>query len=135
LLFQLLNIARVKDEQIISGKFFYSLSVEKIFSEIIVLIFIQNIFIQICCMYTEGKYMKNSVIAIPSQNVVITTMMYALLCPICFESDTALGEGETFFVNNDKTMMYSQQAIEEEVETECKSPCPSSAEMCIEMCA
>ena len=83
--------------------------------------------------------MKNSVIAIPSQNVVITTMVYALLCPICFESDNALGEGETFFVNNDKTMMYSQQAIEEEEEeeeeTECKSPCPSSAEMCIEMCA
>jgi hypothetical protein len=46
--------------------------------------------------------------------------------------DNALGEGENFVVNNDKTMMYSQQAIEE-VETECKSPCPSSAEMCIEM--
>ena len=47
-------------------------------------------------------------------------------------------EKETFVVNNnDKTIMYSQQAIEEEeeVETECKSPCPSSAEMCIEMCA
>jgi hypothetical protein len=41
-------------------------------------------------------------------------MVYALLCPICFESDNAFGEGETFFVNNDKTMMYSQQAIEEE---------------------
>ena len=79
--------------------------------------------------------MKNSVIAISSQYVVITTIVYALLCPISFESDNALGEGETFVVNNDKTMMYSQQAIEEEVETDCKSPCPSSAEMCIAMCA
>jgi hypothetical protein len=61
--------------------------------------------------------------------------VYALLCPIFFESDNALGEGEDFVVNNDKTMMYSQQAIIEEVETKCKSPCPSSAEMCIEMCA
>ena len=79
--------------------------------------------------------MKNSVIAIPSQYIVITTIVYALLCPIFFESDNALGEGEDFVVNNDKTMIYSQQAIEEEVETECKSPCPSSAEMCIEICA
>ena len=80
--------------------------------------------------------MKNSVIAIPSQYIVITTIVFALLCPIFFESDNVLGEGETFVVNNDKTtIMYSQQAIEEqEVETqECKSPCPSSAEMCIEM--
>ena len=76
--------------------------------------------------------MKNSVIALPSQYIVITTIVYALLCPIFFELDNALGEGENFVVNNDKTMMYSQQAIEE-VETECKSPCPSSAEMCIEM--
>ena len=79
--------------------------------------------------------MKNSVIAIPSQYIVITTIVYALLCPIFFESDNALGEGEIFVVNNDKnTMMYSQQAIEQELETECKSPCPSSAEMCIEIC-
>ena len=78
--------------------------------------------------------MENSVIAISSQIVVITTIVYASLCPISFESDNALGEGEDFVVNNDKTMMYSQQVIEE-VETECKSPCPSSAEMCIEMCA
>jgi len=80
--------------------------------------------------------MNNSVIAIPSHYVVITTIVYALLCPIFFESDNVLGEGETFVVNNDKTTMtsYSQQAIED-VETECKSPCPSNAEMCIEMCA
>jgi hypothetical protein len=78
--------------------------------------------------------MKNSVIALPSQYIVITTIVYALLCPIFFELNNALGEGENFVVNNDKTMMYSQQAIEE-VETECKSPCPSGAEMCIEMCA
>ena len=76
--------------------------------------------------------MKNSVITI--QSFVITTIVYALLCPIFFESDKALGEGETFVVNNDKTtMMYSQQAI---VDTkECKSPCPSSEEICIEVCA
>ena len=82
--------------------------------------------------------MKNSVIAIPSQYIVITTIVYALLCPIFFECDNALGEEENFVVNNDKTTMtsYSQQAIEEEEgETECNSPCPSSAEMCIEMCA
>jgi hypothetical protein len=78
--------------------------------------------------------MKNLVIAIQS-SVITTIIVYALLVPIFFEFDNALGEGENFVVNNnDKTMMYSQQAIEEEeVETECKSPCPSSAEMCIEM--
>ena len=79
--------------------------------------------------------MENSVIASPSQYVVITTIVYALLCPIFFESDNALAEGESFVVNNDKTMMYSQQTIQEEVVTDCKSPCPSSAEMCIAMCA
>jgi hypothetical protein len=79
--------------------------------------------------------MKSSVIAI--QSFVITTIVYALLCPIFFESDNALGEGEDFVVNNDKTTMtsYNQQAREEEGQTECKSPCPSSAEMCIEICA
>ena len=56
--------------------------------------------------------MENSVIAIPSQYVLITTIVYALLCPIFFESDNARAEGESFVVNNDKTMMYSQQAIE-----------------------
>ena len=78
---------------------------------------------------------NSTVIAI--QSFVITTIVYALLAPIFFESDNALGEGEIFVVNNnDKTMMHSQQTIEEEVETkECKSPCPSSAEMCIEICA
>jgi hypothetical protein len=79
--------------------------------------------------------MENSVIAIPSQYVVITTIVYALLCPIFFESDNALADGETFVVNNDKSMMSSQQTIQEEVGTDCKSPCPASAEMCIEMCA
>ena len=57
--------------------------------------------------------MENSVIAISSQYILITTIVYALLSPIFFESDNALGEGEIFVVNNDKTMMYSQQAIEE----------------------
>ena len=78
--------------------------------------------------------MKNPVIAIPSQYVVMTTLVYALLCPIFFELDNALGEGEAFAVNNDKTMTYSQQAIIEEVGTECKSPCPKSSDMCITMC-
>ena len=80
--------------------------------------------------------MKNSVIAIPSQYVMITTIVYTLLCPVFFQSDNALGQGETFVVNNDRTTMtsYSQQAIKEEVEIECKSPCPSNAEMCIEIC-
>ena len=80
--------------------------------------------------------MKNSVIAIPSHyHVVITTIVYALLSPIFFELDNAVGEGETFVVDNDQTMMYSsQQAIE--LENECKSPCHSNAEeMCIQMCA
>ena len=43
--------------------------------------------------------MKNSVIAIPSQYVMITTIVYALLCPVFFEFDNALGEGENFVVN------------------------------------
>jgi hypothetical protein len=77
--------------------------------------------------------MKNSaVIAIPSSYVVITTILYALLVPIFFEMDNALGEGENFVVDDtdiDK-MTYSQQIIE----TQCKSPCASSAEMCIAMC-
>ena len=42
--------------------------------------------------------MNNSVIAIPSQNVVITTIVYALLCPVFFESDNALGGGEIFLL-------------------------------------
>jgi uncharacterized protein (DUF2249 family) len=80
--------------------------------------------------------MNNTVIAIPSQYVVITTIVYALLCPIFFEMYDALGEGEKFVViNDDKTMTYSQQVEKEEVETECKSPCPKSAEICIAMCA
>ena len=79
--------------------------------------------------------MKNPVIAsIPSQYVVMTTIVYALLAPIFLELDNALGEGETFVVDNDKTMTYSQQAIIEEVGTECKSPCPKSSDMCITMC-
>ena len=79
--------------------------------------------------------MKNPFIAsIPSQYVVITTILYPFLAPLFFELDNALGEGETFAVNNDKTMMYSQQAIIEEVGTECKSPCPKSSDMCITMC-
>lgn len=77
--------------------------------------------------------MKNSVIAIPSQYVVITTIVYTLLAPIFFEMDNAYGAGANFVVDDNTMMTYSQQAIEE-VEAECKSPCPSSAEMCIEMC-
>ena len=75
--------------------------------------------------------MGTSVIAI--QFFVITTIVYALLAPIFFLMDNALGEREYFVVdddNNDK-MLYNQQLVE----TKCKSPCPSSAEMCIAMCA
>jgi hypothetical protein len=75
--------------------------------------------------------MKKSVITSPS--VVITTIIvYPLLAPIFFEMDNAYGSGANFVVNNEKTMMYSQQ---QHVNAECKSPCPSSGEMCIEMCA
>jgi hypothetical protein len=76
--------------------------------------------------------MKNLVIAIPSSYIMITTIMYALLAPVFFEIDKALGEVENFVVDNDNDKMtYSQQVIE----TQCKSPCPSSTEMCIAMCA
>ena len=46
--------------------------------------------------------MKKSVIAIPSSHyVVITTIIvYALLVPIFFEMDNALGEGAHFVVND-----------------------------------
>ena len=74
----------------------------------------QNTHIQICCIYSEGKYMENSVIAI-HQSYVITTIVYALLAPVFFEMDNTHGERENF-VDNDKTM-YSQQVVEE-VETE-----------------
>ena len=76
--------------------------------------------------------MKNSVIAI--QSFVITTIIiYALLVPVFFEMDNALGEEKNFVddIDNDKTT-YSQQVVETK---ECKSPCSSSSEMCITMCA
>jgi hypothetical protein len=88
----------------------------------------------------EGKKinnMKKSVIATPySHYVVITTIIvYALLCPIFFEMDNALGEEEKFVVvddTDDKSMVtYSQQ----QVDAKCTSPCSSSAEICIAMCA
>lgn len=77
---------------------------------------------------------KSTVIAIPSLYVVITTLAYALLDPIFFEMDNALGEGENFVVSDDndkKTITYTQQVVE----TQCKSPCPPIAGTCIEMCA
>ena len=77
--------------------------------------------------------MKKSVTAIPSSYVVITTIVYALLVPIFFEMDNALGEGENFVDDDDKDKpMYAHQPV---VETPCKSPCPPTAEMCIQMCA
>jgi len=84
--------------------------------------------------------MKNSVIAIPSHYVVITTIIvYALLAPVFFEMDNAFGE-ETYFVvdekNNESDNKMMTSNTQQKVETkECKSPCPSSAEMCIEICA
>jgi hypothetical protein len=73
--------------------------------------------------------MKKSVIAI--QSCVITTIVYALLCPVFFEPGNALGEGENFVDDDNDKTTYGEQVIE----TECKSTCPSSAEMCIAMCA
>ena len=73
--------------------------------------------------------MKNSVIAI--QSFVITTIVYALLCPIFFEMDNAFGEEKNFVDDDNDKTTYGEQVIE----TECKSTCPSSAEMCIAMCA
>ena len=75
--------------------------------------------------------MENSFIAIPFQYVVITTIVYALLCPIFFESDNALGGEKNFADDGNYETTYSQQLVE----TKCKSPCPSTAEMCIAMCA
>ena len=81
--------------------------------------------------------MKNRVIAIPAQHVVITTLVYALLVPVFFEMDNnAFGEQRANFVDDVKTMtMYGQLQEQPQVDTkECKSPCPESAEMCIAMC-
>ncbi|HET9807669.1 MAG TPA: hypothetical protein VFP49_12245 [Nitrososphaeraceae archaeon] len=76
---------------------------------------------------------KTAVIAIPSSYIVITTtIVYALLAPIFFEMNNALGEGENFVDDDDNDKpMYTQPVVE----TPCKSPCPSTAEMCIQMCA
>ena len=82
--------------------------------------------------------MKNRVIAIPSQYVVITTLVYAFLAPIFFEMDNNVfgKQGENFVVTDKTMMMYSQPLQQQLVDTkECKSPCPESAEMCIQMCA
>ena len=83
--------------------------------------------------------MKNSVIAIQSQQhvVITTTIVYALLVPVFFEMDNnAFGERENFVVTDKTMMMYSQPQQQQLVETkECNSPCPESAEMCIQMCA
>ena len=65
--------------------------------------------------------MNKSVIAIQFF-FVITTILYVLLVPVVFVMDNAHAEGETFVVNDDEIMMYSQQAIEVETK-ECKSPC------------
>ena len=75
--------------------------------------------------------MENS--GIPIHSCVITTIVYALLVPVFFEMDNALGEREYFVdVDDDiNPMMYNQQVLD----TKCKSPCPSSAEICIQMCA
>lgn len=44
---------------------------------------------------------KSTVIAIPSPYLVITTIIvYALLVPIFFEMNNALGEGAHFVVND-----------------------------------
>jgi hypothetical protein len=73
--------------------------------------------------------MKNSVIAI--QSFVITTIVFALLVPVFFEMDNALGEEKNFADDGNYETTYSQELID----TKCKSPCPFTAEMCIAMCA
>ena len=76
--------------------------------------------------------MENAVIAIPSQYIVITTIIvYAFLVSIFFEVGNAFGERE-YIVDEDANnkVMYSEQVID----TKCKSPCPSSAE-CALQCA
>ena len=80
--------------------------------------------------------MKNEVVS-AILSIVITTLVYTLVATPFFKMDNALGEGETFVVDDNykTTMTYSQQQqAMEEVETECKSPCPKSSEMCIAMC-
>ncbi|HJT84889.1 MAG TPA: hypothetical protein VJ697_10435 [Nitrososphaeraceae archaeon] len=78
--------------------------------------------------------MRNrAVCAILSPFVVITTIVYAFLCPMSLLDNVYAEGGNLFIVNDDKIMTSSQQV--EEVETECKSPCPKSAETCITMCA
>ena len=80
--------------------------------------------------------MKNSVIAIQSQHVVITTIVYALIVHVFFEMDNAFGEEWSNFVVTDKMMMMMMYSQQQQVDTkDCKSPCPESAEMCIAMCA
>ena len=74
--------------------------------------------------------MKNSVIAIQSF-VITTTIVFALLVPVFFEMDNALGEEKNFADDGNYETTYSQELID----TKCKSPCPSTAEMCIAMCA
>ena len=51
--------------------------------------------------------MNKQVIAIPYPYIVITTLVYAILCPIFFEMDNALGEGDNFVLDKDKTITYS----------------------------
>jgi len=78
--------------------------------------------------------MRNrAVCAILSPFVVITTIVYAFLCPLSLMDNVYAEGGNFIIVNDDKTMISSQQA--EEVDIECKSPCPKSAETCITMCA
>ncbi|HET7643112.1 MAG TPA: hypothetical protein VFK40_06365 [Nitrososphaeraceae archaeon] len=77
--------------------------------------------------------MRNrAVCAILSPFVVITTIVYAFLCPLSLMDNVYAEEGNFIIVNDDKTMTSSQQL--EEVDTECNSPCPKSAEICIAMC-
>ena len=78
--------------------------------------------------------MRNrAVCAILSPFVVITTIVYAFLCPLSLMDNVYAEGGNFIIVSDDKTMTYSQQV--EEIETECKSSCPKSAEVCIAMCA
>ena len=62
---------------------------------------------------------------------MITTIVYALLITVFFETDNAFGEEKNFVDDGHYETTYIQQVVE----TECKSPCPSTAEIYITMCA
>jgi hypothetical protein len=77
--------------------------------------------------------MKNKAVsAIQSSDLILMTLVYALLAAIFL--DNANGVEDSGIINSvDKG---NKAFAQEWVETPCKSPCPLNAEeMCIQMCA